>query len=275
MGIDDFGIFTTRQLRSRGISSRSLTRAVNEHRLVRVRRGVYATAEASPELIDAARIGGRVTCITALRLHGAWTMPEPQIHVRVARGVDVPRTTARLHFGDSDSCEHRIDTVADAVALAIRCLDQRSAIVAMDSVLNLGLMTFVEMEIACSRSARGRRLFAQVDPSSESGLETLARLALRRRRVRLRTQVQIDEDTRVDILIGDRLILELDGRAWHDRPGDFERDRARDRRLAAAGYIVLRASYTQVMHEWPTIEQQILVLVRRREHLWRAGQRRV
>ncbi len=64
-------------------------------------------------------------------------------------------------------------------------------------------------------------------------------------------------------------MLELDGERWHQ----FENDRRRDRALIVRGYVVIRASYAQVMEEWPLVEAQILELVRRREHLWRAPHR--
>jgi very-short-patch-repair endonuclease len=91
-------------------------------------------------------------------------------------------------------------------------------------------------------------------------------LALRSRNLRVRPQVWIPGVGRVDLLIGDRLVLELDGREWHQ---DFERDRARDRALVARGYLVLRASYRQVLEDWPTIEAQIAEIVARRDHRWR------
>jgi very-short-patch-repair endonuclease len=44
-----------------------------------------------------------------------------------------------------------------------------------------------------------------------------------------------------DVLFGDpKLIIEFDGRATHDNPAQYLRDRERLNRLAAYGYIVLR-----------------------------------
>ena len=43
-----------------------------------------------------------------------------------------------------------------------------------------------------------------------------------------------------------RLVVELDGRAFHDDPASFERDRARDRRLAVAGWRVIRVTWRQM-----------------------------
>jgi REase_MTES_1575/Transcriptional regulator, AbiEi antitoxin len=46
-----------------------------------------------------------------------------------------------------------------------------------------------------------------------------------------------------------RLIVELDGRAFHGTARAFERDRARDRRLSAAGWRVIRVTWRQLRDE--------------------------
>jgi hypothetical protein len=48
---------------------------------------------------------------------------------------------------------------------------------------------------------------------------------------------------------GQRLVVELDGRAVHDTADAFERDRARDRRLNAAGWRVVRVTWRQLRDE--------------------------
>lgn len=55
---------------------------------------------------------------------------------------------------------------------------------------------------------------------------------------------------RVDGLIPDwALVIEGDGRAWHTRIEDFERDRRRDAEAAAAGLQTLRFTWYQLRHE--------------------------
>jgi hypothetical protein len=44
----------------------------------------------------------------------------------------------------------------------------------------------------------------------------------------------------------ERLVVELDGRAFHGTAAAFERDRARDRRLSAAGWRVIRVTWRQL-----------------------------
>jgi very-short-patch-repair endonuclease len=46
-----------------------------------------------------------------------------------------------------------------------------------------------------------------------------------------------------------RLVVEVDGFAAHGHQAAFERDRGRDNRLIAAGYIVLRFTWRQLTHE--------------------------
>src|SRR5207248_8947185 len=56
-------------------------------------------------------------------------------------------------------------------------------------------------------------------------------------------------DERVDGLIEKwRLILEADGRTWHARVRDFDRDRWRDNQAAACGLRVQRFTYTHLTH---------------------------
>jgi very-short-patch-repair endonuclease len=44
-------------------------------------------------------------------------------------------------------------------------------------------------------------------------------------------------------------VVELDGRTVHDTAAAFERDRARDRRLHAAGWRVVRITWRQLREE--------------------------
>ena len=45
------------------------------------------------------------------------------------------------------------------------------------------------------------------------------------------------------------MIVELDGRAFHATAAAFERDRARDRRLQAADWTVVRVTWRQLRDE--------------------------
>lgn len=254
-----------RALIDRGISADRLERHARAGRIVRVRRGWYATDDAHPDVVSAVREGGALSCTSALSALGVWTMPDSRLHVRIPRGAQRHSVDSlRIHWSDAPVTGFPMDAPSDALRVMTGCADLRSAVVAVDSILNSRLLTVGEVSDICATTPRGRRIFHLADQRSESGLETLARLALRRLRIGVIPQFRVPGVGRVDLLIGDRLVLELDGQAWHD----FEADRARDRALIVRGFVVIRVSYSQVMHEWPLVEEQIVQLVRRREHLW-------
>jgi very-short-patch-repair endonuclease len=78
----------------------------------------------------------------------------------------------------------------------------------------------------------------------------------------------------VDLLIGDRLVIEVDGRETHGTDEGFTTDRARDLVLFRDDLKCLRLTYAQVMHEWPAVEPIILSRIRRRDHRWGRGMNR-
>jgi len=272
----DSAVYATRTLRGRGVTRAQLDRAVRRGDLARVRRGWYAAPGADPALVTAVRAGGRLSCVTLLRRHGAWTLDDGMVHVRVPRGREVrPGPTVRLHWTqEALELQRASDDPSDALACAVGCLDLRHAIAVTDSTLNLGLLSLDEATARLSSTARGRAVLDRCDPRAESGLETFVRLALVSARIRVLSQVVIRGIGRVDLLVGDRLVIELDGAAWHGGIANFERDRLRDRALLARGYLVMRASYRQVLFELPTLVGQVRELVRRREHRWQLTQRR-
>jgi very-short-patch-repair endonuclease len=71
----------------------------------------------------------------------------------------------------------------------------------------------------------------------------------------------------VDFVIGERLVIEVDGAEYHTDPVRFEADRRRDALLSARGYRVLRFSYRLVIDDWPTVETAVLAAVARGDHL--------
>jgi very-short-patch-repair endonuclease len=54
-----------------------------------------------------------------------------------------------------------------------------------------------------------------------------------------------------------RLILELDGRAAHDRRRNFDADRARDRALAVAGWRVIRVTWLHLHDQADELEREL------------------
>jgi hypothetical protein len=76
-------------------------------------------------------------------------------------------------------------------------------------------------------------------------------------------QVQGDWFESVCVWRRQRVIVELDGRAFHAMPMAFERDRARDRALAAAGWRVVRVTWLQLHGEPESLAADLQTLLGR------------
>lgn len=101
-----------------------------------------------------------------------------------------------------------------------------------------------------------RELAASVIGLSDSGIETLVVIPLRRWGLHVRQQALL-VGRRVDVLIGERLVLQIDGYEHHSSSAQRSADIAHDAELRLRGFTVLRVSYRQVVHEWPSVERML------------------
>lgn len=269
-----------------GFTHADLADAVRRGELVRVRRGWFAAPSADLDVVRAVRVGGALTAGSVAKSRGLWLLDDPLLHLRV------PSSAARLRSPDDSTVRldreaHRVcvhyrpraatpmlgdrpgrDGLARSLAEMFRCAGIVPAMVALESALNRGElpMQAVESVRALAPAWASRPIdLAQVE--SDSGLETIARLLFHRMRVPVRTQVQFPGVRRVDLLVGDRLILELDGRTFHSAE-DFENDRTQDLELALRGYLVVRLSYRMVVEDWDRTHRSVRELVARGHHRW-------
>ena len=72
---------------------------------------------------------------------------------------------------------------------------------------------------------------------------------------------------RVDLLVGDRLLIEVDGVPNHADAPHRHKDLVRDAHAATWGCITLRFDDAMVVHDWETVELAVLGYVDRRLHL--------
>jgi len=82
----------------------------------------------------------------------------------------------------------------------------------------------------------------------------------------VRQQVWLDRHP-VDVLIGERLVVQIDGFEHHGDARRRRKDIRGDARLVLLGYTALRFDYQQVMFDWPDVEASILGAVARGLHL--------
>jgi len=276
------GVAATHELLMLGWSSRSLSRGVASEQIIRVRQGWYCLPETTTPLLEAFRVGGKVGCVSAAAEHGMWVTHHGHLHVDVARNSARLRTRfdkdVRLRPGADQTIVHWLTPTADDTRFAtsplgclrdmIRCQTPERVVAAADSAIRMRLVSREQwLRLIRDAPERLRALLHQVDPRSESITESLVRFRLQRLGLEPRIQVTISGIGRVDILIGSRLVIEIDGRAYHSDPEQFEADRRRDARLSARGYRVLRFSFRQVMSSWTEVKASVLAAVARGDHL--------
>ncbi|GAA2752968.1 type IV toxin-antitoxin system AbiEi family antitoxin domain-containing protein [Amnibacterium kyonggiense] len=282
--------WTTADLLARGKSEREIRRAIEQGRLTVVRRGVLALPGTPDLLLRAARVGGVATAVTGAAALGLWTPPDPPPdapRVRPHRTesnrlhVAFRRTTTRFHDPDDGSRPlrptpavvlHRTpaDVVAGAVASGIappltmlehafRALPPEHALAILDSALHLRFVRDADLPALAARlPARLRPVVLAADGRADSGIETITRYLLRLLGLRVEVHPDLPGIGEVDLLVEGRLIVELDGKEWHDDPAAFERDRHRDLVAATTRYRSLRFTWRRVLFEWPLVEAAVL-----------------
>jgi very-short-patch-repair endonuclease len=284
------GVASIRSIEQIGVPPATIARAIESGELRRIRNGWVARPGAAEDAVQAVRVGGSLSCLSVLRRRRIWCDDDHLLHVRVGRhtghlsaphdrAVELGRPAAhgiRLHRDHIVSpTASAVDPMPIVLAHVFRCQPRENVIVSLDSALRGGHILLPELrDVVAQLPAKYSPYLDLVDMSAESGLETKARLRLRALGIPYRAQVRISRVGHVDLLIGERLVLELDGEAWHSGPLAYAEDRRRDLELVRQGFVVMRLSYSQVMGEWASVESVIRALVSRREHLWTARHRR-
>lgn len=271
------GLAATHELAADGISRARLAGLVRAGRVIRVRQGWYCRPGLHPELIRATRVGGLLTCRSALDLARFWVVDDGRLHVAVERNDCRLRSPAharrRLQPSEPVVVHWRtpttppgasrlsVDPVRALVHLA-ECVDGELLTAAADSVLrNRPALTAELHRNAVGLPASAQAALLDADGICESGIETL--FWLRMRHLAPRRQVAVAGIGRVDFLLGTRLIVEVDGAAFHAGHAEFEADRRRDALLSARGYRVLRFSYHQVLERWSEVHAAVWAAILR------------
>lgn len=260
------GIARTSDLAEAGLTRHRLDRQISAGRLIRVARGWIAQPDTDPALVFAARHGLVLSCITQAARLGLWVADPEQKHFAVPRpGAEKRPPGARLHYGTplaprtpyslADSLENTLVAVAG-------CQTFEEAVATWDSALNTGLVEREELEQLPLRGV-ARRVLDATDPFADSGLESYVKVRTRGFRLPVRSQVWLCGH-RVDFLIGDRLVLQIDG--GHHVGAQRTSDNRHDAELRLRGYTVFRVGYTQVMHNWPEIHELIARAIARGLH---------
>ena len=203
---------------------------------------------------------GVLACVSAAR-HRGWWMPEEidaGIHVRLAPHAAAPATRCcgpleigRSYLPRRERLSSRSRTRSNHV---VRCLPRE------DALRGVGVR---ERGPSVCRSDTLRRVrwtnrlahecAKQVNGLSDSGLETIFVVRLRPWGLPIRQQIVL-AGRRVDVLIGARLVVQIDGFAYHSiQPQTGDAMSRMNAELSLRGYTVLRFTYAQIVHDWPAV----------------------
>ena len=281
------GAATRQQLLFLGLSGFDLTTAVRSGEVIRIRQARYILRSTAPDVSAAVRVGGMLAGPSAARSYGLWGGIDRRVHVSVGDHGSRLRTNVPPSFAGrgalrSDRSGHTVvlhwirgGAVRELGAECWRveigsCLQQmvewssdETALACLDTALQIGLISRAELLVLfAGEPVRARLIASQARLGSDSGAESMVSRRLGRAGLVLDQQVRIAGVGRVDMRVrGTRIIVEVDGRTYHEDPAAFEEDRRRDAELVARGYVVVRLSYLRVMNDWAWCQRMVLAAV--------------
>ena len=268
-----YGVFNTSQFRSAGYDKSAVLRRVQSRRWVRLDHGVYSVASAPPKW-------ERFLTAAILSRPGAIATGDPAAYLLGLRGFRRDRPVIYVRRGDNPRSEiarviqtdlldqiaitrvagFAVTTVPETLLVLARNLSRPRLEAVFDDALLTGKLSLQSLDLIIERET-GRRTPGLVNlrqlaserssdaPSKGSSyLEAMLEMILSRSSlpnwVREHPFTLRSHTARVDAFIPEwKLVVEVDGRSWHARTGDFESDRRRDNELATHGVQVLRFTY--------------------------------
>jgi len=283
------GAFSTAQIHEHGGNAELTRRRLASGRWLHLDRAVFALPGNPATLLrqmKAAELAvphSAVSGLGAAVLHSLPTMRVGRLEVTTNRhGGWTPLARVRhRHPVPTTVVDHiRVTTIAQTIADIAPLVSSSSLADAVDTALR-GSASFGELvdawETARSRRQRGaRKLHDALRHHDPGGAVASSVLEARLYRVlddpRLPPFVRQasapwapDGRERVDAAFPSvRWIVEGDGRAWHTRVGDFERDRARDHLAQAAGWSITRFTLAQIDTPDYVVDTLLAAFARRR-----------
>lgn len=272
----NYGFATRATLQAAGFSKGRIQEELRAGRLTAFGRLVVGRPTASRTLRRAVAMRTRIGCVTAAKAIGLWVLDTDAFHVvprsnKAHLPQDRGRPAAKVHWTpaplEPDGARLAVESGRNMLAHIADCQPIEVAVATFDSAVRKGLITVEELRrLASVRPGRFADVVALVSDQSDSGLESITRVRLQWEGVRCREQVVIDGHP-VDLLIGDRLIVQLDGDQHLKDPVQLKRDRRQDRRLRRMGYTVLRYGYAEIVFRWAATLAEILSLMAQGAHL--------
>lgn len=264
------GVAHTSTAATAGFGPRAIAAAVATREVQRIRRSWIVTPDCPSSRKRAASVGGRATCVSAARILRLWTPTFEDDHVWVPAsasrlddaGMHLHRATAPVSMIRTDPIEPTVNVLFHVA----RCLPPADGLAVWESALRSKKVDADTLAAVAWRSTRAARFARVATFLSDSGLETHFRELMSAIGVSLRQQVWIDGHP-VDAVIGERLVVQIDGFAFHSSPADRRRDLRQDARLVLGGYTVLRFDYVQILFEPDEVIDTVRLAMAQGRHL--------
>ncbi|MFC0674754.1 type IV toxin-antitoxin system AbiEi family antitoxin domain-containing protein [Brachybacterium hainanense] len=266
---------TRPELAAMGMSTRQLDRKLAAGEIIRLAHGIYGTSQTPGPIIRALQSRQLLTCISALSLLGFWQIRDEKIHVAQLRaGSRSARARHRSGVVLHDPAPRRIPgsklfvPVPDALEHVIRCRGVEDGAIELESGLRRGLITRDDVEqVRSALPLRLDRALGELRCDADAGTETKTRRFFERRGVEVRAQVEfLDGMWRVDLLVGDCLVVECDSLEFHTGVEEYDRTYRKRLDLQALGMVYVQLTYEQVMIDWERTSRMLGAMLDRREH---------
>ena len=276
---EQHGLLTRRQATAAQVAPAVLDAALRSGALRRVRPGLFVqeTSWAATARHDRYALVVRGVLLdrtrwiashhAALALHGLPLHDVDRDLVDVAAPVGTSKRRPGLHVHVATAAQRLLidDPTVQAVGVADACVlaavgsGFEAGVVAMDAALHRRLVTVESLDESLDGCGlrygvgQARAAIDAAESRCESPGETRTRLVLRAAGLTIRSQVSLsDEDGfigRVDLLVGDRVVVEFDGAVKYDGL-DGRRalmdEKRREERLRDAGFRVVRVTWSDL-----------------------------
>ncbi|PWF25710.1 endonuclease domain-containing protein [Ancrocorticia populi] len=171
-----------------------------------------------------------------------------------------------VHHSSGPLPASAVCTLSDCITQVWKHHDSETGLVVAESGINLGLLARGEIATIIAELPQRTQVVRHYLDWAQSGSETRVRYLFQRMGVKVRAQVEIDGVGRVDLVVGDCLVVQCDRKRHHSNRYTYEQDRRRDLALRDLGFTVTQLSYKQIWDQWEATQQSLRRQIRRHEH---------